>query len=117
MVKLEKFHGVGFYDDRICGTSRSDRQMRCYPVSTRINSVVNDDELCSASVELAEIQDRLFSQSGSRSILRRLRTCCESPLQSATDMLKHMAAHNASRAFAPVMRVQLEAFPFKGCRQ
>jgi len=27
---------------------------------------------------------------------------CETPLQSATDMLKHMAAHNASRAFAPV---------------
>jgi hypothetical protein len=26
---------------------------------------------------------------------------CETPLQSATDMLKHMAAHKASRAFAP----------------
>jgi hypothetical protein len=25
---------------------------------------------------------------------------CERPLQAATDMLKHMAAHNASRAFA-----------------
>jgi hypothetical protein len=25
---------------------------------------------------------------------------CERPIQSATDMLKHMAAHNASRAFA-----------------
>src|ERR1700676_3823778 len=35
--------------------------MRCYPVSTRINSVVNDDEECSAPVEVAEIQDRLFS--------------------------------------------------------
>jgi hypothetical protein len=30
---------------------------------------------------------------------------CEEPIQSATDMLKHMAAHNASRAFAPVERV------------
>ena len=30
---------------------------------------------------------------------------CEKPLQSATDMLKHMAAHNASRAFAAVGRV------------
>ena len=30
---------------------------------------------------------------------------CERPLQSATDMLKHMAAHNASRAFAPAPRV------------
>ncbi|SRR6266849_1708447 len=30
---------------------------------------------------------------------------CEKPIQSATDMLKHMAAHNASRAFAPVGRV------------
>jgi hypothetical protein len=25
---------------------------------------------------------------------------CESPIRSATDILKHMAAHNASRAFA-----------------
>jgi len=32
------------------------RLMRCYPVSTRINSVVNDDEECSAPVELAEVQ-------------------------------------------------------------
>jgi hypothetical protein len=26
---------------------------------------------------------------------------CENPIQSATDMLKHMAAHKRSRAFAP----------------
>lgn len=26
---------------------------------------------------------------------------CENPIQSATDMLKHMAVHNVSRAFAP----------------
>ena len=37
------------------------RLMRCYPVSSRINSVVNDDEECSRPVELAEVQDRLFS--------------------------------------------------------
>ncbi len=36
------------------------RLMRCYPVSTRINHVVNDDEACSAPVELEQIQDRLF---------------------------------------------------------
>jgi len=36
------------------------RLMRCYPISTRINSVANDDEACSAPVELAQIQDRLF---------------------------------------------------------
>ena len=36
------------------------RQMRCYPVSTRINYVANDDEACSAPVELAEPQTRLF---------------------------------------------------------
>jgi hypothetical protein len=30
---------------------------------------------------------------------------CERPIQSATDMLKHMAAHNASRAFAMAERV------------
>jgi putative SOS response-associated peptidase YedK len=35
--------------------------MRCYPVSTRVNSATNDDEECSAPVELAQIQDRLFS--------------------------------------------------------
>jgi putative SOS response-associated peptidase YedK len=37
------------------------QQMRCYPISTRINHVANDDEACSAPVELAQIQDRLFS--------------------------------------------------------
>ncbi len=37
------------------------RLMRCYPVSTRINRVANDDAECSAPVELAQIQDRLFS--------------------------------------------------------
>jgi putative SOS response-associated peptidase YedK len=37
------------------------RLMRCYPVSTRINSVMNDDEGCFAPVALTGIQDRLFS--------------------------------------------------------
>jgi putative SOS response-associated peptidase YedK len=37
------------------------RLMRCYPVSTRINSVANDDAECSAPVELAPIQNSLFS--------------------------------------------------------
>ena len=37
------------------------RLMRGYPVSRRVNSVVNDDEGCSAPVELTEIKDRLFS--------------------------------------------------------
>jgi putative SOS response-associated peptidase YedK len=36
------------------------RTMLRYPVSTRINRVVNDDEECSAPVELTQIQDRLF---------------------------------------------------------
>ncbi len=36
------------------------RLMRCYRVSTRINRVANDDKECSAPVELAHIQDRLF---------------------------------------------------------
>jgi putative SOS response-associated peptidase YedK len=36
------------------------RLMRCYPVSTRINHVIGDDEGCCAPVELAEIQNRLF---------------------------------------------------------
>jgi putative SOS response-associated peptidase YedK len=37
------------------------RLMRCYPVSTRINYVVNDDEECSRPVEIAEGQNRLFA--------------------------------------------------------
>jgi putative SOS response-associated peptidase YedK len=38
------------------------RLMRCYPIGTRINYVANDDEECSAPVELTDVQDRLFSQ-------------------------------------------------------
>jgi putative SOS response-associated peptidase YedK len=37
------------------------RLMRCYSVSSRVNHVSNDDEECSRPVELAEIQNRLFS--------------------------------------------------------
>ena len=36
------------------------RLMRCYPVSTRINHVANDDAECSAPVELTETQAGLF---------------------------------------------------------
>ena len=36
------------------------RLMRCYPVSTRINHVVNDDEECSAHAELTQILGTLF---------------------------------------------------------
>jgi putative SOS response-associated peptidase YedK len=36
------------------------RQMRCYPVSTRIDHVASDDEECSRPVQLVETQDRLF---------------------------------------------------------
>jgi putative SOS response-associated peptidase YedK len=36
------------------------RLMRCYPVSTRINYVANDDEECSAPIELARNQQILF---------------------------------------------------------
>jgi putative SOS response-associated peptidase YedK len=37
------------------------RQMRCYPVSSRINAAVNDDEECSRRVELDVVQHNLFS--------------------------------------------------------
>jgi putative SOS response-associated peptidase YedK len=37
------------------------RRMRGYPVSSRVNSAVNDDAACAARVELAPIQDTLFS--------------------------------------------------------
>jgi putative SOS response-associated peptidase YedK len=36
------------------------RLMRCYPVSSRINYVANDDEECSRPVEIGENQNRLF---------------------------------------------------------
>jgi len=36
------------------------RLMRCYPVSTRINHVANDDEECSHPVEITQAQNRLF---------------------------------------------------------
>jgi putative SOS response-associated peptidase YedK len=36
------------------------RLMRCYSVSTRVNSVANDDEECSLPIEPAQSQDRLF---------------------------------------------------------
>jgi hypothetical protein len=35
--------------------------MRCYPISTRINHVANDDEKCSTPVEIAQIQNWLFT--------------------------------------------------------
>jgi putative SOS response-associated peptidase YedK len=34
--------------------------MRCYPVSTRVNHVGNDDEACSRPVELAQNQQTMF---------------------------------------------------------
>jgi putative SOS response-associated peptidase YedK len=37
------------------------RLMRCYPVSTRINNVANDDEGCSKPVQVEEVQNHLFS--------------------------------------------------------
>jgi len=44
------------------------RVMRCYPISTRINHVANDDAECSAPVELEQIQNRLFSSRGCEAI-------------------------------------------------
>jgi len=37
------------------------RLMRCYPVSSRVNTVINDDEECSRQVQPSVIQDHLFS--------------------------------------------------------
>jgi putative SOS response-associated peptidase YedK len=38
------------------------RLMRCYPVSSRVNHVGNDDQECSRPVEIGEAQNRLFAQ-------------------------------------------------------
>ncbi|MGA8733641.1 MAG: SOS response-associated peptidase [Terriglobales bacterium] len=35
-------------------------KMRCYPISSRVNHVANDDEECSRPVEVAEFQKPLF---------------------------------------------------------
>jgi putative SOS response-associated peptidase YedK len=37
------------------------RTMRCYPVSTRVNHVANDDAECSTPVDPAQLQGQLFS--------------------------------------------------------
>jgi putative SOS response-associated peptidase YedK len=37
------------------------RLMRCYPVSTRINHVANDDDECSRPMVIADTQNRLFA--------------------------------------------------------
>jgi putative SOS response-associated peptidase YedK len=37
------------------------RRMRCYPISSRINHVANDDEECAAPAQVVEVQSRLFS--------------------------------------------------------
>ena len=37
------------------------RLMRCYPVSSRVNSVINDDEECSRPTAVSDNQQRLFS--------------------------------------------------------
>jgi putative SOS response-associated peptidase YedK len=36
------------------------RIMRSYPVSTRVNQVVNDDAECSAQVQLGQTQNQLL---------------------------------------------------------
>ena len=38
------------------------RVMRCYPVSSRVNKVGNDDEECSQPVKIADNQSRLFAE-------------------------------------------------------
>ncbi|HEY6769384.1 MAG TPA: SOS response-associated peptidase [Candidatus Sulfotelmatobacter sp.] len=37
------------------------RSLRCYPVSTWVNNVANDDEQCSRLVEIIDAQNRLFA--------------------------------------------------------
>lgn len=37
------------------------RLIRCFPVSSRVNSVINDDEECSRPTEVSDSQRRLFS--------------------------------------------------------
>ena len=51
--------------DEVCDllTPCDSRQMRCYPVSSRVNHVAHDDEECSRPVALGEEQPGLFGVS------------------------------------------------------
>ena len=55
----------GIKDSRVVSemlkSYNASHQMRCYPVSARINHTANDDEECCRRVELAEPQTQLFS--------------------------------------------------------
>jgi putative SOS response-associated peptidase YedK len=48
--------------DVVCGLLKpyDPRLMRSYAVSPRVNNVANDDQECSAQVELIQAQSRLF---------------------------------------------------------
>jgi hypothetical protein len=47
--------------EAICTVSECVAHELGYPVSTRVNHVANDDEEWSVPVELAQVQNRLFS--------------------------------------------------------
>jgi len=58
--------------------------VRCYPATTRINLVVNDDAARSAPVEVAETQVRLFSESPRKSHTSQMLACwCLMPVTAA----------------------------------
>jgi hypothetical protein len=58
IIKVGHIHNVAAISEFL--KPYDTRLMRCYPVSTRINHVVNDDEECSRPIELTETQSRLF---------------------------------------------------------
>lgn len=64
---------------------RDTRLMRCYPVSRRTNYVANDNEKCLRPVELAQIQNRLFSQCSCQAAinLQQIGVCKENLLALA----------------------------------
>ena len=49
------------FPSRLWRALSANGQLGCYPVSTRINHVGNDDEECSQRVELVQMQPHLFS--------------------------------------------------------
>ena len=51
---------AGSKDDLKARLTRYRQIKRCYPISTRINHVANDDEACTAPGEFTQIQNRLF---------------------------------------------------------
>jgi len=90
--------------------------MRCYPVRTRINHVANDDESCSAPVELAQIQNRPpCSEEGDRSLSAHPDNCdCLNSLHTSRSISQNLRDRDHDGAIMPVQTCRLATFTITG---